>query len=161
MSNLSNPYSSNPKYLPTALPVALPIATPVAGQVGELLPPLPGDDTDHDALQAHRYTNPLFGIPLDRWVRCQSTFLWAWCYQPYGENAPYGDLQLEFVNGFIGHWDNVEVAHVVGLFQAYSKGKFHRAWNRYHGPYGTIREQLYWGDELKSRIDKNNQGFGQ
>jgi hypothetical protein len=163
--------------LPTALPIATPIAMPIAEQFGypgdlprgqdskplpvaamiaPLLPPM--DQGNGQVYQSIRLAAPDIALPMNRWVRVMSTFLWGFCYQPYGQSE-FGDLQLEFVNGFIGHWSNTHQEYPLGLLHAPSKGKYHLAWNRYHGPYNTIREQVYYGAALKARRESNHFAF--
>lgn len=133
------------------------------GQIPTATPASPTDGPA-PAVSYGRLTNPDLLVAVGQWVKVQSTFLWAIRFVPYAEDADapvrsseqqVGDLYLEFVNGFIGQWQGRTYQDYRGYLSAPSKGKFHGSRPWYHGPYITIRQQLYRGAQLAARIRAN------
>ena len=152
--------------LPTALPVAqhaaLPIAShapqfagglPVAQQLPEISDYGTYDPNATNNPEATRYTNPLFGAPINQWSRVQSTWLRAVRFDPY-PNGVAGDLLIEFNDGFIGLWTNTANQDYLTVWHAHSKGQWLTRWSR-KSDYSVVRGQLYHGAALALRVKEN------
>lgn len=156
--------------LPVALPVALPIAQHAALPIAQHAPPMAGglpvaqglpdvgsygyfDPNAPGTAEAIRYTNPLFGGPINQWSRVQSTWLRAVRFDPY-PNSDRGDLSIEFNDGFVGLWENTSTHDYFQVWHAPSKGKWLHRWSR-KSDYRPVRGQQFWGSALKLRVQEN------
>lgn len=99
------------------------------------------------------------GAPLDEWIRCQSSNIWAYHFRLYDPEAKLqsnGDLQIEFMDGAIYLWENVPAAYYLAFHGAPSKGVAHHAWERYYTWDRIVRQKIYSGEALKSRRAANS-----
>lgn len=130
------------------LAVATPIpevpAAPVAGTSGA---------DNAQAKFANRYTAADLGAPVNEWSRVRSTWVYAIQYDPYPE-GPYGDLQIETTDGWIGLWANTARQDYLDLWHAPRKGVWLSRWPR-KSQYKTMRGQQYFGKALKARVQAN------